>query len=124
MQNDFCHAKGWLASIGVDATPARAPIAPLQALLPAWRSASGGVVWLKWGNRSDRLKLSPSVLNVYQATAQGVGLGTPLPGTDAPVLEKGSWSAAVVDELTVAPTDIQIDKYRMNGFWDTPLEPT
>lgn len=122
MQNDFCHAEGWLASIGVDVTPARAPIAPLQALLPTWRAAGGRVVWLNWGNRPDQLNLSPSLLHVYQPTGQGVGLGTPLPGTGAPVLEKGSWSAAVVSELTIAPNDIQIDKYRMSGFWDTPLD--
>ncbi len=30
MQNDFCHRDGWLASIGVDIAPARAPIAPLR----------------------------------------------------------------------------------------------
>ena len=122
MQNDFCHAKGWLASMGVDVTPARAPIVPLQTLLPAWRKAGGHVVWLNWGNRPDQLNLSPSLLHVYQPTAQGVGLGTPLPGTGAPVLEKGSWSAAVVDELPIEPADIQIDKYRMSGFWDTPLD--
>jgi len=34
MQNDFCHADGWLASIGVDIAPARTPIAPLAKLLP------------------------------------------------------------------------------------------
>ena len=122
MQNDFCHTDGWLASIGVDVSPARARIAPLQALLPAWRNAGGNVVWLNWGNRPDQLNLSPSLLHVYQPTGEGVGLGTPLPGTGAPVLEKGSWSAAVVSELSMAPSDIQIDKYRMSGFWDTPLD--
>ena len=122
MQNDFCHPKGWLASIGVDVSPARAPIAPLHAMLPSWREAGGAVVWLNWGNRPDLLNLSPSLLHVYQPSAQGVGLGTPLPGTGAPVLEKGSWSSAVVDELAVAATDIQIDKFRMSGFWDTPLD--
>ena len=30
MQNDFCHPDGWLAHIGVDVTPAREPIEPLQ----------------------------------------------------------------------------------------------
>lgn len=122
MQNDFCRAQGWLASIGVDVSPALAPIAPLPALLPAWRNAGGQLIWLNWGNRPDQLNLSPSLLHVYQPTAQGVGLGTPLPGTGAPVLEKGSWSAAVVDELALAPGDIQIDKYRMSGFWDTQLD--
>ncbi len=33
------HPQGWLASIGVDVTPARAPIAPLQALLPRLRAS-------------------------------------------------------------------------------------
>ena len=28
MQNDFCHPDGWLAHMGVDVTPARAPIVP------------------------------------------------------------------------------------------------
>ena len=37
MQNDFCHPDGWLAHIGVDVVPARAPIAPLTALLPVLR---------------------------------------------------------------------------------------
>ena len=38
------------------------------------------------------------------------------------MLEKGNWSAAVVDELASEPRDIQVDKYRVSGFWDTPLE--
>jgi nicotinamidase-related amidase len=38
------------------------------------------------------------------------------------VLERGSRSAAVVDELRPAKGDIQVDKYRMSGFWDTELD--
>jgi nicotinamidase-related amidase len=38
------------------------------------------------------------------------------------VLEKDSWAAAVVDELEQAPGDIRVDKYRISGFWDTPLD--
>ena len=34
----------------------------------------------------------------------------------------GSWAAAVVDELEQKPEDIRVDKYRMSGFWDTPLD--
>lgn len=122
MQNDFCHPQGWLASIGVDVTPARAPIEPLGRLLPALRSAGVPVIWVNWGNRPDRANLSPALLHVYNPTGCGVGLGDRLPGTGAAVLEKDSWSAAVVDELAPAPTDIRVDKYRMSGFWDTPLD--
>jgi nicotinamidase-related amidase len=38
------------------------------------------------------------------------------------VLIKDSWAAAVVDELSIATNDIRVDKYRMSGFWDTPLD--
>ena len=122
MQNDFCHPEGWLAHIGVDVAPARRPIDPLRRLLPVLRGAGVPVGWLGWGNRPDRLNLSPALLHVYNPTGAGVGLGDPLPISGAPVLEAGSWAAAVVDELVPDPTDIQVAKYRMSGFPDTPLD--
>ena len=123
MQNDFCHPDGWLSSVvGVDVTPARRPIAPLAALLPQARRTGMPVVWVNWGNRPDRMNLSPSILHVYNPSGQGIGLGDLLPGRQVPVLEAGSWAAAVVDELPIAADDIRVDKYRMSGFWDTPLD--
>lgn len=121
MQNDFCHEAGWLASIGVDVAPARAPIAPLTEFLPAARRAGLPVVWLNWGNRPDLANISPSLLHVYKPHGIGVGLGDPLASGDA-VLQKDSWSAAIVDELQPQAGDIHVDKYRMSGFWDTPLD--
>ncbi|MGK7909476.1 MAG: cysteine hydrolase family protein [Synechococcus sp.] len=123
MQNDFCHPDGWLAHIGVDVMPARAPIAPLQTLLPHLRQIGVPVVWLNWGNRPDLLNISAATQHVYNPTGNGVGLGDPLPTNGAPVLEANSWAAAVVDELQpFDPSDIHVDKYRMSGFWDTPLD--
>ncbi|PLZ91406.1 isochorismatase [Fischerella thermalis CCMEE 5198] len=122
MQNDFCHPHGWLAHIGVDVTPARQPIKPLQNLLPTLRTIGVPIVWVNWGNRPDLLNISASVHHVYNPTGEGVGLGDPLPSNGAKVLMKGSWAAAVVDELEQLPADICIDKYRMSGFWDTPLD--
>ncbi len=122
MQNDFCAPGGWLDHIGVDIAPARRPIAPLAALLPLLRAAGVPILWVNWGNRPDRLNLSPSLLHVYNRTGATVGLGDPLPGNGAPVLEKDSWAAAIVDGLHPAAGDIHIDKYRMSGFWDTPLD--
>jgi nicotinamidase-related amidase len=122
MQNDFCHPDGWLAHIGVDVTPARSPIQPLQKLLPVLRNAQVPVVWVNWGNRPDLLNISANVHHVYNPAGDGVGLGDPLPANGAPVLTKDSWAAAVVDELEPFPTDIKVDKYRMSGFWDTPLD--
>ena len=122
MQNDFCHSEGWLAHIGVDIAPARRPIAPLQHLLPALREYEVPVIWLNWGNRPDRLNLSPSLLHVYKPKGEGIGLGDVLPGSGAKVLERGSWSAAIVDELRPAASDVHVAKYRMSGFQDTELD--
>lgn len=122
MQNDFCHPDGWLASIGVDVTPARSPIAPLAGILPVLRQAQVPILWVNWGNRPDLLNISPALRHVYNPTGQGVGLADPLPKNGAPVLTKDSWAAAVVDELKADPADIWVDKFRMSGFWDTPLD--
>jgi len=122
MQNDFCHSDGWLAHIGVDVTPARSPIPVLAKALPALREWGAPVLWVNWGNRPDRLNLSPSLLHVYKPSGEGLGIGDPLPKSGARVLEQGSWSAAIVEELLTDSRDIHVAKYRMSGFWDTPLD--
>lgn len=122
MQNDFCHPDGWLAGIGVDVSAARTPIPVLAGLLPALRGQDVPVVWLNWGNRPDRANLPPGVLHVYDPAGTGVGIGSPSNAAGTPVLEAGSWSAATVDELVAEPGDLHVDKYRMSGFVDTPLD--
>lgn len=122
MQNDFCTVGGWLDHIGVDVTPLRAPIDPLVRLLPILRSAGVPVIFLNWGNRSDRANLPPEILHVYDPDGSGIGIGDELPNGSR-VLEKGSWSAALVDDLAGdSGDDIFIDKYRMTGFVDTELD--
>lgn len=122
MQNDFCAAGGWVEHIGGDYRPDRAPIAPLQRLLPALRAANVPVIWVNWGNRPDLANMPPNQIHLYKQTGTGVGLGDPLPGNGARVLQKDSWAAAVVDELAPLPGDIRVDKHRISGFWDTPLD--
>lgn len=122
MQNDFCHPDGWLAHIGVDVIPARTPINPLKNFLPELRKVNVPIIWLNWGNRPDLLNISAGLRHVYNSTGDAVGLGDPLPKNKAKVLMAGSWAAAVVDELEQKPEDILVDKYRMSGFWDTPLD--
>ena len=104
MQNDFCHPDGWLGHIGVDVSPARRPIDPLRRLLPGLRACAVPVVWLNWGNRPDRLNLSPTHLHVYNPTGRRRRPGRSAADSQAPaVLEAGSWAAAVVDELVPDP---------------------
>jgi nicotinamidase-related amidase len=122
MQNDFCAQGGWVDHLGVDYTPDRAPIAPLQRLLPVLRKAGVPVIWVNWGNRPDLANMPPNQIHLYKPHGTGIGLGDALPGSGAHVLEKDSWAAAVVDELEQEPNDIKVDKYRISGFWDTPLD--
>lgn len=122
MQNDFCTEGGWVDHLGADYEPDRAPIAPLQRLLPPLRKAGVPVIWVNWGNRPDLANMPPNQIHLYKPHGVGVGLGDPLPGSGAHVLEKDSWAAAIVDELKQEPHDIKVDKYRISGFWDTPLD--
>lgn len=122
MQNDFCAPGGWVDAIGGDYHSDRAPIAPLQKLLPALRAKGVPVIWVNWGNRPDLANMPPNQIHLYKPKGEGIGLGDPLPGSGAPVLQKDSWAAAVVDELAPLPGDISVDKHRISGFWDTPLD--
>ncbi|WP_084688182.1 cysteine hydrolase family protein [Paraburkholderia oxyphila] len=122
MQNDFCTEGGWVHHLGIETLPGRAAIDPLARLLPALRAASVPIIWLNWGNRADLMNMPPNQLHLYKPHGSGVGLGDPLPGHGARVLEKDSWAAAVVDELEIRSEDICVDKYRISGFWDTPLD--
>ena len=122
MQNDFCTPGGWVDHIGGDLTADRAPIAPLNRLTPALRSHNVPIIWVNWGNRPDLANMPPNQHHLYKLTGAGTGLGDPLPGSAGRVLQKGSWAAAIVDDLEVAPNDLRVDKHRISGFWDTPLD--
>lgn len=122
MQNDFCAQGGWVDHIGGDYRPDRRPIEPLRKLLPALRKAGVPVIWVNWGNRPDLANMPPNQIHLYKRDGRGIGLGEPLPGGGSHVLEKDSWAAAVVDELVQEPGDIKVDKHRISGFWDTPLD--
>jgi len=121
MQNDFCTPGGWLNSIGVDVAPAASPAPVINELSAMLRSVGAPVIWLNWGNRADKANLPPNVMHVYDPENTDVGIGASVDRSDA-VLTDGSWGAAIIDDLEVAPEDIHVAKYRMSGFWDTPLD--
>lgn len=122
MQNDFCASGGWVDQKGGNYSAGRRAIGPLTELLPALRAAAVPVIWLNWGNRPDRANNPPATLHIFNPAGTGAGIGDPLGGNGARVLTKDSWAADIVPELVPHPDDIRVDKYRVSGFWDTPLD--
>ena len=53
---------------------ARAPIEPLQKLLPELRAVGVPVIWVNWGNRPDLKNMPPNQLHLYKRTGVGIGL--------------------------------------------------
>ena len=121
MQNDFCAQGGMVAERGGDYRKLREPIAPLNTLIAWLRSREVPVVWVNWGNRPDKRNLAPGILYSFNRRGEK-GIGDPLDSRESNILEKGSWSTAIVDELDWDESDIFVDKYRVSGFWDTPLD--
>jgi ureidoacrylate peracid hydrolase len=122
MQNDFCHPQGWFGQRGVNTKLTRKPVAILNRLLPAWRSTGSPVIWLNWGVRPDRLNLSPTIQFKGKRSAEGVGYAERSAFDKGPSLVAGEWGAKVIDELSIASTDITVFKHRLSGFWDNELD--
>jgi hypothetical protein len=122
LQNDFCAPGGWLHGIGVDVSVLAAAVGLSAQAVSAARAADVPVIWLNWGNRPDQANLPPGVAHVYDPAGTGEGIGSRTAGNGSPVLTKDAWGAALVDGLVAEPQDIHVDKYRMSGFWDTPLD--
>ncbi|RYY81996.1 MAG: cysteine hydrolase family protein, partial [Comamonadaceae bacterium] len=66
LQNDFCAKGGWVDHIGGNYEADRAPIAPLQQLLPELRAAGVPVIWVNWGNRPDLANMPPNQIHLYK----------------------------------------------------------
>ncbi len=125
MQNDFCSPDGWMGSLGVDTSGSQALTAPINAVTDRARALDVPVIWLNWGLRRDRANLPAITRYPFSDKARFEGLGAPLNPTSRPpyeLLVKDSWGAAIIDGLTVGDRDIHIDKHRISGFLDTPLD--
>lgn len=128
MQNEFCSTGGWMDRMGVDLSGAQALYDPINRATRAARASGVPVIWVNWGVRPDRANLSPGARYTFSDKVSFAGLGEPVPTTPGDthpayhLLMKDEWGAQVVDELERGPDDIWVDKHRISGFWDTPLD--
>ena len=123
MQNDFCASGGWADSMGMDIKPARALAAPINRTADTLRAKGVPIIWVNWGVRADRLNLSPGTQHPFNPTGRAPGLAGPVTvgSRTHSLLEKDSWGAKIIDDLHQNPRDVHVDKQRISGFWDTPL---
>lgn len=107
LQNDFLHADGWYAQLGIDISHMRRVIEPTSRLLEASRAAEIPVVWTRHGYRDARdagpfLELRPFLKD------GGLRLGT--------------WGFELYPELDARPEDWLVEKSRLSAFFNTKLE--
>lgn len=126
MQNDFCAAGGWFDALGVDVSGMSAIYPNIRRVTDGARAKGLPVIWLGFGTRPDRANLAPIHRYPFARVSGGIGLGDLVQGKGRAqphrVLQQGSWGAQVVDELGARPDDIHVDKHRISGFLDTPLD--
>ena len=127
MQNDFVHPSGWMAAaFDLDPSAAAELAVPINKLTAASRAASVPVIWLNWGVRADRANLPPITRHPFSDKRAFEGLGDEVGGRNGipphALLGKDSWGAQIIDSLEVSADDIHVDKHRISGFWDTPLD--
>jgi nicotinamidase-related amidase len=79
------------------------------------------VIWLNWGIRADRANL-PATFIAKGRSARANTYAEPSPSGRGRILVRDEWGAAIIDRLTVSPTDILVHKHRLSGFWDNELD--
>jgi len=121
MQNAFASKGGMYDLLGQDISKAKPVIQNIKKLTDAARAAGVKVIYVSWGYSPDMSDSggpgSPNwhkngALVAMQKNPQYMGK----------FLIKGSWDAAVVDDLKPQPGDILVDKVRYSGFHGTPLD--
>ena len=121
MQNAFASKGGMFDIIGRDVSAAKPVIKSIRKTAEAARAAGAKVIYLVHEYAPDLSDAGgPNSPNWYKE----IGLVTTLksPQHKDKCLMRGTWGAAIVDELKPQPGDIVIPKSRYSGFRGTNLD--
>jgi ureidoacrylate peracid hydrolase len=121
MQNAFATKGGMFDLVGQDISAAKGVIQTIKKTADAARAAGAKVVYLVYEYAADMSDSGgPGSPNWYKEF--GLVAMNKNPQYKGKFLIKGSWDAAVVDELKPQPGDVVIGKSRYSGFRGTNLD--
>ena len=116
MQRDFVEPGGFGASLGNDVSRLLPAVAPIAALLQAWRQRGWPVLHTREAHRPD-LSDCPPAKRLRGNPARRIGD----PGPMGRLLVAGEPGTAIIPALTPAPGEMVIDKPGKGMFWATGL---
>ena len=116
MQRDFIEPGGFGASLGNDVGLLAPAIAPIAALLAAWRQRAWPIVHTREAHRADLADCPPAKRLRGSPTLR---IGDP--GPMGRVLIAGEPGAEIIAALAPEPGEIVVDKPGKGMFWSTRL---
>jgi ureidoacrylate peracid hydrolase len=121
MQNAFANEGGMFDLLGQDITAAKRVIANIKRTAEAARTGGARIIYLAHQYAADMSDSGgPGSPNWYKEF--GLAAMNTNPKYKGKFLIRGSWDAAIVDELKPRPGDIVIGKSRYSGFRGTNLD--